>query len=284
MPSMRVLGSRVVLACIVVFASCGDSKSEGQGTTLLRAVCEFAVRCQVEADVGKCLAAQTEPARIDASIAAGRIRVDSTIANNCLGLFRRAPCTVGTIEMFEEVCNDLFIGTVKVGDACFSENDCADRGPCFIDDPLNLACRPGECGSPVPRPTIPPKVAPGQPCSDRDECPAGTACASMDGTPTRCLPLVADGQSCEDVPCSGLSSDCDRSDRICKPQATLGQSCTNVECRQYLQCVAGVCQTRPALGEACTVPTPPTVGSEPCTRGRCTGGSCQEPACMPAGS
>lgn len=174
-------------------------------------------------------------------------------------------------------CEDLHKG----GQACSANEQCANNrcdpgtGVCGLPDGStcqtynDAMCASGNCDDPTQK--CAPRKADGAQCqsavecvsnycnsstrtctphcyTDRD-CAAGEWCNNNSGSNSYCLPLKADGESCQgDEEC--VAQNC-RSNDKCGPPPGLGDACVVGECYPAGHCSGGVCVKGKAPGEAC---------------------------------
>jgi hypothetical protein len=101
-PAANVAGDQMATSRAFILAStclaallgsaCAGSKTDSSRTDeYTLAFCGFAVRCGLAPDAGWCARSTTPVARVDASIAAGRVRAKFRQDPSMLGVFRGGP-------------------------------------------------------------------------------------------------------------------------------------------------------------------------------------------------
>ncbi len=142
----------------------------------------------------------------EAAMEAGTLEYDPKAAADCLDRIRTAGCDA---SFPRGVCDDVFRGTVAVGEDCTIHEECA--GDAYCD--LGTGC-PGQCRQ---------RGAAGAGCDTDDACRTGLAC--MDAS---CAAPLAAGSPCSDEDACGGLSTC--LDGRCAPLrdtfvAAVGESC-----------------------------------------------------------
>lgn len=241
----------------------GALSLEAVGPTLVQAACESLLRCPATSDnatsrvlfgtVPSCVAAvqrlgNNDIEDLQRGVREGRIRYDGVAAARCLDGVR-ARCDVGLA--LDDLCGDVFQGTIASGGQCFRHEECAGDGYCRGSD----TC-PGVCT---------PRLAPGATCETDRQCQGSGgepgACLNQGGS-SRCVQLQSAPAATEGQPC-GI---------VVGTGSSMG---TRVACGSTLYC------RREAGSRAGTCQRPLTAGS-PCRSGDacegsnvCTGSACR---------
>lgn len=181
----------------------------------------------------------------------GTIKYDGAQARRCLSFISNHCLDFGDAFAFD-VCRDIFVGQLEVGETCRDSAECTPGNYCANDNSCAGTCMP--------------QVALGEVCTEDD------ACAASDGTRTSCtlsgvdLLLrcreevftydVAIGQPCGDL-------------------GTVGNTRTTAACATGLYCreVDGgtdVCAEPIAVGQPCD-------DDDACVNGFCSDGMCISP-------
>lgn len=285
------------------------------------AFCDYFVECGRFPDKATCEASAfvggNDLLTLQAGVAAGTIHYDEGKAGDCLDALRDAGCTFsGQDETANDVCDEVFTGTVADAGACAINEECVSLN-CVQTDPScndDVTCCAGTCGAAEPAPT---EVAVGGDCYvENTECVSGAYCQYNDaGTAATCVDQAGANAACTDFdgceqglycdydfqtnmgtcksppqqgdPCEADSfGACDRMDNYCDPttmvctaKVAVGGACTSgVRCVDYAYCDGAtmLCVASPAVGETCDVDGPRNCLGDL----ECTAGTCAAP---PAG-
>jgi hypothetical protein len=157
-------------------------------------------------------------------------------------------------------CNNVFAGTVALGDSCGAYGECAEgecQGITYPDDDGPAIC--GTC-------TLVPDEGTGQqgdPCDWDGDCEEGLHCPYRDGEQT-CQPYAGLNETCyDDV--SGDFTDCeealycDYGEGTCQAYRQLGEVCFDEDTFDFFDCApelgcnttTTLCEARGGLGDAC---------------------------------
>ncbi len=118
-------------------------------------------------------------ARIQAAIDAGTVTYHGENAQTCLDALEAAGCDLLT-ERFPPECEDLFEGTVPLGEDCNVDEECSDAEAfCLVE-----ASCPGTCAA---------LLGEGETCSDNSNCESGLVC---DESITECAVPGGEGDAC----------------------------------------------------------------------------------------
>ena len=164
----------------------------------------------------------------EASLAAGRVSFDSSIANTCLKavLLPSNTCaTVADMQPYVMACMDSpWVGQVAAGGMCFFTYECANPGTQF--------CAPNQTCTALP--------TDGQPCAPGNVCAAGSFCNG--GT---CRAQLGPGGQCQsNTQCmKNLFCDFSQPTPICAALKNGGDTCTS-----NAACVSGVCNPGTCAG------------------------------------
>ena len=305
---------------------CGDGKGSssvsdggaylGSGASadfynkFVSAYCQYNVNCNEAASVAACRADYFDSGALSLAstlrqIDSGRVIYDASKAATCFGALATAGCSRSgssslTTVLSSGTCATLLRGTVSVGGACVSSDECSN-GTC-LKVSCGASCCLGTCtalsaagasctstsgcvdgaycslGTSSPG-TCMTRVGQGQSCStDSSACQPGLTC-DYSGTKT-CLAYVNDGQPCtaSGPSCDNVGSYCNSTGGTCQPRLKVGAACTPISatssgCVSYAECLNGTCTSKPAPGEACTVPDG-GYALYGCSGGSCTQGTC----------
>jgi hypothetical protein len=303
------------LCVLALLAACGGG---GGGIAindlpdaLADAQCEQGVRCGTFPDLATCNAAEifegNDVETTLGAVAAGTIKYDEKNAAKCLDELASNDCTFpGFHDGDNSPCNNLFVGTVATGGACFISDECADQADCTPTDPncdSETTCCPGTCGTGV---TI---AQEGGVCNDTATCGPNLYCkpgAAADGV---CTALITNaGAACDDLTAcadpmycdfdfatgmfktcalaadSGATCDpnvliacgdqrdyCDPTSLKCTARAAAGAACADggVECQGFATCTNNLCVPDPGLNAPCVVDGPSCLGTLSCVSGTC---------------
>ncbi|HEX4405806.1 MAG TPA: dickkopf-related protein [Polyangia bacterium] len=313
----RVVG--VSLATMTMFvAACSSSSNEPAPLTFAAfstgegdVTCQSDVACGAFADKASCLASTTiESGQMQADIAAGLVVYDGAAAGVCLTWI--ADTLSPTCRLSEQpraqlpLCSSIFTGTVSLGGACLTSDECVsddcDRPGCGND-----SCCRGTCIASTIKPngTVPVGAA----CTSRSSCVMGAYC-NVSGNPPLCTALKTAGQACqldeecppglgcvltatpdagatptcavpadENAPCAGSDSCdlrgdyCDPATMRCVPRVPVGGACVTGgdSCVSYAGCdnATAKCVKHPGPGDACSLTSFACAGSLACIAGHC---------------
>lgn len=214
--------------------------------TLTAAACEALFRCPATSEsasvrlalgsVTTCAAAIQrlgggDIADLQRGVREARIRYDAAAAGRCLDGIRQR-CDVNL--SIDELCADVFQGTIAVGGQCFRHEECAGDAYC---QGSSSSC-PGVCRA---------RLAPGAACEMDRQCSSSGSvparCASSAAGMSRCVQLTHGATAPEGQPCGVIVAD----------GASSGQKVT---CAAGLYCrttssAAGTCQRPLTLGSPC---------------------------------
>jgi len=271
--------NRLILALLLGVAGCGGSSSKGAPANIdeyfdrfLTELCTIDVACGSMPDMATCRASLqlegTDLLTARADIAAGKTRYDSAKAGACLEFAHRlygSGCTrSGTSDLTgEEVCSEVFVGTVADGGACFLSTECASA-KCQQAD---TACQPAQqccAGTCIAKPAPIPAGADCTALQPGQECAAGSYCFTIapSPTPTCVVPSKVAGAACTTiVQCaSPLFCDLDVATGAgtCQPAAATGAACNSDvlfgscdNLRELCSTATGTCTPRGAVGAPC---------------------------------
>jgi hypothetical protein len=156
----------------------------------------------------------------------GNVQACITQLNNAYG---NSPgnLPIATLNQINQICGQVFVGSVTTGGSCQVSSDCAVSGEICATAPGQTA----KCEQPTP------KTAGAQCLDIGDQCPTGDYCDSTMGSSTyaTCTPAQTTGQ-----PCS-LTQPCDDNNSCiggaCALLAGEGATCsTNSDCASGLFC------------------------------------------------
>jgi hypothetical protein len=250
-------------------------------------MCEYMLNCSNRIESHEMCMELLLPARIEVqfrryedAIAAGRLSYDAEAAALCLATVNPETCT--DIED-QEVCDEVFIGTVSPGGLCYDSMECAVRNSTCDDLDCEEQCCPGTCTSPAElgAECIDVGCEPGNHCVNPDyandyRCYAGEAGDPCNGdwdcdeefhcyeATSSCVADVGDGVCTRDEQCTRplycLGDAMPDGTGSCAEAVAVGQDCDE-ECDGYLQCTympgsesPGSCQPHPGVGESCAAP------------------------------
>jgi len=296
--------SLTVPVVAVVCAACGSG-----GRTLpfnelepaiIEAVCHVNVLCEESPDQATCTASTTSQLgffpTMKVDIAAGTVKYDARAAHACVETFSSvASCTLTGIAAVErsldDLCGQVFTGTLPPGSTCFFNEECANRGRCDRPSCVETCCA-GTC---VAR-TI---VQAGGDCSAADaECVAGTGCGFTDTTFTQlvCKPLLPAGAACTTADTCVSPYACVTPDPLvnagtctappghgepCGTSAAVSSICNDL--RDSCDPNTGVCSSAPPVGGACEATGPSCAGGAICDGTTCIARGGPGATCDPAG-
>ena len=259
-----------LLISILLFPACGNkTNASGAGASGVVSAEDFVTRW-VEAtcgETGTCCMNANFPFNRDACVASmtregqailrdtSAVRTyDPAGAARCIDgvrvIFARCTYTSTLKDEVQEVCKDIYAGTVALGGACQSEKDCAtsEKGPVtctvdliasfFLSMPICVVDPLGFVGEPCfgPGPNDPSVAFPHHECADGLYCDMTNHCQARlaPGAPCGMFEQCVATQSCRNGTCS--------------PLADLGAPCID-----DLQCLSKTCYQ-----QACAIGAPIT--------------------------
>lgn len=299
--------------CLAAAACSSPSSSVGVNDlpdALAGAECALAVRCGTMPDMQTCLAAAFPGRavglhRLQADVAAHRVRYDSGAAGECVDTIAGLSCDVSLHgSPLEDACRPTFTGSIVPGQPCGVDDECASHECDTGDCAQSRACCSGTCQA-VPAPIAPggdcgaphakcagdaycrrndagdtcaPRVPIGHACDDLDACSGSAICdLSPDGGAGACAALPDEGQACRAdafLACARSDDYCDSDSRRCTRRKGDDAPCRDHgECLGWLHCYGGHCGALPHAGERCDPDERPCLGDL-----RCTDGTCAEPS------
>lgn len=267
------------------------------------ALCKLDVACGNMPDVATCMASLqidgTEIATVRADISSGKVRFDAVKAGACIDYVRRVyggACTRSALSGFDtdsasEACNQIAVGSVSDGGACFSALECVSATCTLADTSCSRsrACCAGTCG---PKPT---PIPVGGDCSAPQPgqgCASGAVCVSTgSGTSRTCqVPSKVLGTPCTMLlDCASplfCALDAAGGSGTCQSPAATGAACNTVvsyascdDLRDYCDKTTAKCTRRGAVGATCDVAQANCVGYASCLGGICVAMSPERGAC-----
>lgn len=202
--------NRLLTAFALFAAGCHSSISIDQYfNDTSKTECEFIVKCcggmqqgMTYATVDDCVAANSnaqELAALKAEIKAGTLKYDGAAASSCLDAERSltSSCTntetASTVRHIDSSCQNIIVGTAKVGAAC-NPDELACAPGAYCDTSVSMSSTSGTCTA---------LLKSGQDCSN-GYCDANLYCDDMT---LKCTALKSKGSACtSDDQCS--SGDC----------------------------------------------------------------------------
>jgi hypothetical protein len=246
----HLFGLRLASLCFigssVALSGCGQIDYEELPAEQVDALCDFMLRCGLATDAALCAAAwggiiSSDP-DLDAAVANGSVEYDAKAAKECLDSAREAECGGFFFEDGpSDACDEVFIGTIEDGDACWIDEQCVS-GACQIADCMNACCQ-GVCVAP------PPDAGIGEDCSAQD-CVSGAYC-DYTAEASTCKALKGVGEGC------GGNYECSGSLRCfntgCQEPPSEGAPCVEGRCGDALGCdlASNTCQKLRGEGQAC---------------------------------
>ena len=311
----RSILASLIVGPLLVCAGCGPSSHGNPGdldayiTQFEDALCKLDVACGSMPDVTTCKATlqfdSTELATLRADVASGKVRYDAAKAGACIDYINQVyggPCTRSALSARgadtatdSDVCEQVIVGSVADGGACFSSFECTS-GSCKPADTTcsrSLACCVGSCAAkPTPIPVGGDCSAPqpGQLCATGSSClPTG----AVGGAATCQAPSTVAGASCTSLyDCASplfCSRDTGSATGTCQPPAATGAACNATvtygscdDVRDYCDATTSKCTRRGGVGAACDVTTANCLGYATCLGGTCVAMSTERGACNTA--
>ncbi len=234
-------------------------------TSQNQAFCKYWARCgfigaseeqQCETDAQADFLGYPPAFSIDASIAAMHMTFNANAVSACLTAIAQAGCLDNQFQMADQLCNAVLTGTLAVGAACLSSDECAATSYCGSStSELADGCM-GTCNA---------QLASGAACDpNNDECGSNLYC---DSTKNQCVASAAVGASCSstvfcqdalicigDVPASGTTPE--MPGKCAQPGAASAACDEDDDCQAGLFCntetATPVCAARTAAGGACS--------------------------------
>jgi hypothetical protein len=225
-------------------------------------------------------------ANLSAAVSDGRVTYRPEAAGECLNATASSSCNDG-LQIDPANCKSVFTGTLKEGEDCTLDAECAPDRQCVVSD----AC-PGKCG---------PFPAKGEPCSSSNRCQDGLSCLVGFDSGVCQPPVQLDGMCSAAEPCvsfqycQGLDRSDPQSTGVCRPRderysGAAGAACSiggdSELCSPELVCVldeggnavSGHCAARVEPGAACRLALP-----DQCPRGQFCKVSAAEEGAVPEG-
>jgi hypothetical protein len=248
---------------------------------LSQAQCARAARCKTFPDEATCntnVRVVSDPS-VAAAITAGKIKYDGERAQQCIDAIAKQGCdlTAHDTHIPPAECTEMYTGTVKGGDSCSLDTECAS-GTCNLPDECpEKACCVGTCRATQDPAEPGGACAKGSDCaeglvcgtdltchkpgadsaacgSDR-ECGDGLACVGANAqTPGHCHALGHAGDACPYVRCADVNLRCDATSHLCVAIGLPGDACPNGdECASGIECdpTSHMCRPQPTLGMPC---------------------------------
>ncbi len=261
---------RSPLAVVVVLcaASCGSSPARssaaaGYRKILADAQCDVQVRCGAigAAERKDCAALAyrlvAQPVSYDQLIDANHITFDGDAAAACLVALRQAECSPQNRSHDTDVCNRVFVGKQKEGEACVVSAECASGycrgallegcpGHCGPYAAVGDSCAAAECDPTTAVCSSKGSLCAalgkqGDGCVPAQGCLAGLACVLSGGLAHLCQPLLGAGQPCRMSPALCPAGQyCSSATSTCQPNVGAGVSCDfQTRCASGLVCAGG---------------------------------------------
>jgi len=220
------LGHAVACISTIVSFSCGSGSTPLTETDYCtqRATRECAgVALQCSASMTACVAARTTAcstavAVIHQSALVRPFRPENIAAcvNKAQEVYSKTPITPADLAPLDVLCNRVFSGRLKAGDACTSSDYECDVG--LICDPVAHVC--------AKQVTVT-----GMYCGNPGEtCPTGKFCSAAAGGTRQCLPRAESGESCAATPCVETLR-CSTDTMKCVDKAGVAEPCmSNDDC------------------------------------------------------
>jgi hypothetical protein len=269
------------------------------GTRVEQVGCDYGVRCGEYPDVATCLSAVTDTTpQLVADVKSGKTLYDAAKAGTCLDAFASFGCNQSSVNVAPAACDETFTGTVPVGGACVSAQQCASAtcettacdGTTACCVGMCVAARVtvaegGACGLDATcatgtfcdfgTSTCKRRGGAGTACVSSIACASGLTCVTSAGTTPRvCGAFALTGEDCRrtDGACDARADFCDPATNKCVPRGLPGADCvaTNVtSCLPYARCdpMTLKCVARGVLGAPCAQ-------GPDCSSGQCTNGAC----------
>lgn len=183
---MRILSLFVLAGTLALAAaSCGgDDEATQKGPVPIDqlrgafevANCDFEVRCSWMPDTTTCLRvdkADYELVQLIADAALGKVAYDEKAGRTWVEAIRNQACevTLAVKNTLEAAWQPVFIGNVKVGGACFVDDECAGTNTCDKTGcGGNTGCCAGVCAAPTPPAKTGEACGGAIGCNDADFC------------------------------------------------------------------------------------------------------------------
>lgn len=262
--------SIVCAAAVVALAACRTAGKEEQSAKLdsfckdmFTAVFDFEARCTpqlvpstredaLRAVAEKCNSSAMAYAK--ASLAAGRLELDTSVADRCVADVSAMTCA-SSAKSYNALCENLFIPKVAGSGICYSDAECVSRTCAPTHGCQGVCAVYGSAGDPCGKP------------GDRECDPltawcdsaAQTCRARMTSGACAASYQCASGFFCKAPSAVGACKPSGNLDCSCAPRGETGAACTfSTECLDGLAC-AGTCQAPAASGQPCL----DSVGCEP---------------------
>jgi hypothetical protein len=197
--------------------------------------------------VCRTLLAEPSVARVKASIAAGRIRVDPAQAQNCITAIR-GNCA---LDMVPEACRNFVVANQAEGEAC------GDAGECTTQI---CTAGPGQCGECTQRANV------GEACSQQVPCVEPAQCDQQTNLCVAGTPKVGTGEACASSAfdsagnCANTTDLCINDLCTTVPVVAAGEACGETAnglklCQRGALCINEICTAGTGnLGDTCMVP------------------------------
>ncbi|MBL8950658.1 MAG: hypothetical protein JNK82_07775 [Myxococcaceae bacterium] len=179
---------------------------------------------------------------IEASVQAGKVKIDGSAVNRCLGVMRSMSCSAfgsGGIYQYLTACASVYRGGVAPGGACANSLECSS-GACQSSLSGNMCV--GVCVA---------YAAEGQSCAPGVCDPTRSFC---DTTARVCRPRGIAGAPC--TPTSFGSAECAdglgcTAAGVCARPGAGGEACASSGCQKGFHCVNNICAADVRHGESC---------------------------------
>jgi hypothetical protein len=233
------------IAVLAALAACsGGIAFEDFDDERRRATCDYYVRCGAFGTSGECEMYferfGVDNPSLQSAIAAGKVRYDGDAAQDCVDALAGLDCKFADQAADAlAVCDDVLIGTGKIGAACAFDRECAtDR--CVVPD-CEEACCQGTCQEPRVRPGV------DEPCT--------TVCAGdlFCGFDQLCHTPLGAGEPCNGYTVCAQPLYCSSAAGACSARPTRGQPCDGFCAAEGDVCTGGVCAEAAVGGDPCTV-------------------------------
>jgi len=275
--SLLRLTPSLLLVAVLALVGCTKSRTEGTGEVpidrlddeLVDAYCDLLFRCglggdgaeirllldspgQCETFLGRSLREQGDLTELQRLVSSGAVSYDGEAARACLDEVQRSCGAIGGSGSPVDSCEDVFVGTVPDGGACYLDEECLGDAYCDLG---GTGICPGLCTARGPL---------GSACDSASECTreglSGSATCSYGGVVSECVDTVWTADAAAGAACGQVSSE--------------GYVRTWTACAAGLFCTGdetpGVCQAPIAAGSPCP-------GRGVCVEGSiCIDGACRE--------